>query len=299
MRGSAHLSQPSCVQSPCSWVRAHLYSPSASGPRHLYVHTDVANLQTTNSNNLRRIARRVGVRKRQTQSGQAPQTTGPHQTSPGNTAHARGKKGQSPHTRHLTLKPYRAATRRRPYAAGLGVMLRHRRHSFGDGSPSLGCCIGGESPRWSPPSHFFLSLQDAGFVLYVRVVCVCVDSVCAGRRRRGRAPRAGQRLIASVGSSRLEKGTGGWAALVWGRFLCSISQYLPAPLRISPHLPASPCICPYLPPYLPVSARISYLPASPGISRYLPVSRHIPPYPAADTSKRFRPHQGYGRSARG
>ena len=33
-------------------------------------------------------------------------------------------------------------------------------------------------------------------------------------------------------------------------------------------------------PYLPVSARISYLLVSPGISRYLPVSRHIPPYPA-------------------
>jgi len=26
---------------------------------------------------------------------------------------------------------------------------------------------------------------------------------------------------------------------------------------------------------------------SPGISRYLPVSRHIPPYPAADTAKRI------------
>ena len=30
----------------------------------------------------------------------------------------------------------------------------------------------------------------------------------------------------------------------------------------------------------------SYPRASPGISRYLPVSRHIPPYPAADTAKR-------------
>jgi len=288
MRGSAHLSQPSCVQSPCSWVRAHLYSPSASGPRHLYVHTDVVSKQQTQTISAGLLVESECVNdKHRAVKHHRPQAR--TKLRPGTQPTQEGRKDRAPTPDTLPCG----------YAAGLGVMLRHRRHSFGDGSPSLGCCIGGESPRWSPPSHFFLSLQDAGFVLYVRVVCVCVDSVCAGRRRRGRAPRAGQRLIASVGSSRLEKGTGGWAALVWGRFLCSISQYLPAPLRISPHLPASPCICPYLPPYLPVSARISYLPASPGISRYLPVSRHIPPYPAADTSKRFRPHQGYGRSARG
>ena len=37
-------------------------------------------------------------------------------------------------------------------AAGLGVMLRH---SFGDGSPFLGCCIGGESPPLVSSFPFF------------------------------------------------------------------------------------------------------------------------------------------------
>ena len=38
---------------------------------------------------------------------------------------------------------YTLATQAPGAAAGFGVMLKH---SFGDGSPSLGCCIGGESP---------------------------------------------------------------------------------------------------------------------------------------------------------
>ena len=48
--------------------------------------------------------------------------------------------------RQAAPKPPRAA-------AGLGVMLRH---SFGDGSPSLGCCIGGESPPLVSSFPFFL-----------------------------------------------------------------------------------------------------------------------------------------------
>ena len=49
--------------------------------------------------------------------------------------------------------PRQAAPKAPRAAAGLGVMLRH---SFGDGSPSLGCCIGGESPPLVSSFPFFL-----------------------------------------------------------------------------------------------------------------------------------------------
>ena len=55
-------------------------------------------------------------------------------------------------------------------------------------------------------------------------------------------------------------------ALVWPRFFCGISRYLPASSGISPHLLASPRIFWHL----------LASPGIPGIPRYLPVSRHIP-----------------------
>ena len=105
---------------------------------------------------------------------------------------------------------------------------------------------------------------------------------------------------------------------------CAISPYLPRSPRIPlslpvspPHLPVSAArICPHLPvsaryldPYPPVSevsARISYLPVSPGISQYPAVSRSIPRYPAvsrhisaADTVKKSSRPQGSVGSPRG
>ena len=106
------------------------------------------------------------------------------------------------------------------------------RHSFGDGSPSLGCCIGGESPPLVSSFPFFVFLLRAErrvhsqggdlflfthllercpFYLFIylerRVCLVCACVVCraracvcvcarAGRRRAGACleGRAGQRL---------------------------------------------------------------------------------------------------------
>ena len=55
-------------------------------------------------------------------------------------------------------------------AVGLGVMLRH---SFGDGSPSAGCCIGGESPPLVSCAPFFLLRAER---VRVGPGCTCVRS---------------------------------------------------------------------------------------------------------------------------
>ena len=133
------------------------------------------------------------------------------------------------------------------------------RHSFGDGSPSLGCCIGGESPPPVSSFPFFLFFcgLKAGVALYVRVGCVGVaagwrgagareagdqrSSACRGRRggasgvcgcdcgvAKGGGAQGGGSAV--VGSSRSEKGTEGRAVgegVVWARAY-GVSRHLPA-----------------------------------------------------------------------
>ena len=62
------------------------------------------------------------------------------------------------------------------------------RHSFGDGSPSLGCCIGGESPPLVSSFPFFFSFESRTPGLS----CMCVSGRGVSEGQKGRG-RAGQR----------------------------------------------------------------------------------------------------------
>ena len=108
----------------------------------------------------------------------------------------------------------RQAAPKAPWAAaGFGVMLKH---SFGDGSPSLGCCIGGESPPLVSYSLFSFSFELGVPPRDARAAAVCgcvgVDvCVCVGVGVGGaRLPGQGQRSSARRGWSNGE-GEGGWA----------------------------------------------------------------------------------------
>ena len=77
----------------------------------------------------------------------------------------------------------------------------------GDGSPFLGCCIGGEFPPLVSSFPFLLRAERR--VFSCMLVCACGVCVCAGRRRAGGRRAEGQRAtVQSQWLVALERGRG-------------------------------------------------------------------------------------------